>query len=41
MSIMKSHMVSRAYLGYQQAYLKAHYSSYWKSAIKSERSVAE
>ena len=38
---MKSHAVSRAYLGYQQAYLKAHYPSYWKSTIRSERSVAE
>lgn len=38
---MKSHAVSRAYLGYQQAYLKAHYPSCWKSTIRSERSVAE
>ena len=38
---MKSHAVSRAYLGYQQAYLKAHYPSHWKSTIRSERSVAE
>ena len=38
---MKSHAVSRAYLGYQQAYLKVHYPSHWKSTIRSERSVAE
>lgn len=38
---MKSHAVSRAYLDYQQAYLKAHYPSIWKAVVRSERSGAQ
>lgn len=39
---MKSHAVSRAYLGYQQAYLKAHYPACWKYGSKElKRRIAQ